>query len=104
MLIPHLKDGGRGAAWVQGAEHAHLDHSPSHKPRRRTPGVAYDFEHIYGVDASNEDIYTEILEEGVGKCLDGFNFTVFCYGQTGSGTHCRLSQSAPFAPSRKPAR
>ena len=41
----------------------------------------FSFERIFGMSASNADVYEEMAEPVVGKCLEGFNTAIFAYGQ-----------------------
>jgi hypothetical protein len=56
-----------------------FDESPTSKE------TSFSFDNIYTAQASNRQIFEEVLQPGVAKCLEGYNFTVFCYGQTGTG-------------------
>jgi kinesin family protein C2/C3 len=47
----------------------------------------YDFDHVFGPTATQQDVYTEI-KPLVSSLLDGYNVCLMAYGQTGSGkTH-----------------
>jgi len=49
---------------------------------------AYEFDRVFGEDASNEEVYRETAKRLVPKVLDGINCTIFAYGATGAGkTH-----------------
>ena len=46
---------------------------------------------VYGVEALQETIYTEAASPIIGNVLEGYNGTVFAYGQTGTGkTHTMM--------------
>eukprot|EP00092_Neocalanus_flemingeri_P041698 GFUD01045417.1.p1 GENE.GFUD01045417.1~~GFUD01045417.1.p1 ORF type:complete len:841 (+),score=290.25 GFUD01045417.1:73-2595(+) len=45
----------------------------------------YNFDQIFGSEVCQEDIYRELVNNVVQKVLEGFNATVFAYGQTGTG-------------------
>eukprot|EP00092_Neocalanus_flemingeri_P041701 GFUD01045420.1.p1 GENE.GFUD01045420.1~~GFUD01045420.1.p1 ORF type:complete len:843 (+),score=287.48 GFUD01045420.1:73-2601(+) len=45
----------------------------------------YNFDRIFGSEVCQEDIYRELVNNVVQKVLEGFNATVFAYGQTGTG-------------------
>lgn len=48
----------------------------------------YTFDHVFGPDASQADVYEGVVEPIVDEVLQGYNCTVFAYGQTGTGkTH-----------------
>jgi kinesin family member 11 len=58
---------------------------------RRQSGArhqAYAFDHVFGPESSQEEVYAKLLDPIVQDVLDGYNCTVFAYGQTGTGkTH-----------------
>ncbi|EEA06306.1 kinesin motor domain-containing protein [Cryptosporidium muris RN66] len=57
-------------------------------------GNQYTFDHIYDESATNTLIFEELARDVVGSCLDGFNATIFAYGQTSSGkTHTMMGDS-----------
>jgi hypothetical protein len=43
------------------------------------------FDHVFGSDSTNEDIYDKVGLPITNSVLDGYNGTVLAYGQTGSG-------------------
>lgn len=52
------------------------------------PKKMYTYDHVFGPDASQADVYEGIVEPIVDEVLQGYNCTVFAYGQTGTGkTH-----------------
>ncbi|EFA03966.2 hypothetical protein TcasGA2_TC014111 [Tribolium castaneum] len=48
-------------------------------------GDVFSFDHIFGVDKTNTDIYDNIVKDFVESSLNGLNSTIFAYGQTSSG-------------------
>ena len=44
---------------------------------------AYD--HIFSVDSCQEDIFSTVGKPIVEKVAEGYNGTIFAYGQTGAG-------------------
>ena len=48
-------------------------------------GQSYEFDHIFGLDTRQEDMYDIIGRPTVEDIFRGFNGTIFAYGQTGSG-------------------
>jgi chromosomal replication initiation ATPase DnaA len=52
-------------------------------------GVAgYTFDHCFNTDSTQEQVYNSTVKPAVKAVLDGYNATVFAYGQTGTGkTH-----------------
>lgn len=55
------------------------------------------FDKVYSIQTTTEDIYEDIGEPVVIKCMEGFNGCIFCYGQTGSGKTFTMygNQSSP---------
>jgi Cdc6-like AAA superfamily ATPase len=48
----------------------------------------YTFDGVFGPDATQAEVYESAIEPIVLETLEGFNCTVFAYGQTGTGkTH-----------------
>ncbi|CAG8517269.1 19698_t:CDS:2 [Gigaspora margarita] len=48
----------------------------------------FTFDHVFGPDSSQKDIYDRCIKSMVDKFLEGFNVTILAYGQTSSGkTH-----------------
>lgn len=48
----------------------------------------YTYDHVFGPDSSQKDLYDGVVEPIVDEVLQGYNCTVFAYGQTGTGkTH-----------------
>lgn len=48
----------------------------------------YTYDHVFGPDSSQQDLYDGVVEPIVDEVLQGYNCTVFAYGQTGTGkTH-----------------
>jgi kinesin family member 11 len=48
----------------------------------------YTYDHVFGPDSSQQDLYEGVVEPIVDEVLQGYNCTVFAYGQTGTGkTH-----------------
>ena len=53
-------------------------------------GQNYQLDKIFGPNASQEDVYNQ-LQPSINECFDGYNTTIFAYGQTGTGkTHTIL--------------
>lgn len=52
------------------------------------PKKTYTYDQVFGQDATQADVYEGIVEPIVDEVLQGYNCTVFAYGQTGTGkTH-----------------
>jgi len=45
----------------------------------------YTFDKVFGEKSTQQQIYDEVAAEIVQSALDGFNGTIFAYGQTGTG-------------------
>ncbi|VDP14385.1 unnamed protein product [Soboliphyme baturini] len=55
---------------------------------RQPSHCAYSFDNVFDEDDSNQTIYDESFREIICAAMEGFNGTVFAYGQTASGkTH-----------------
>ncbi|KAG2686633.1 hypothetical protein I3843_09G015600 [Carya illinoinensis] len=61
----------------------------------------FTFDKVFGPSAQQKDLYEQAVIPIVNEVLEGFNCTIFAYGQTGTGkTHtmegeCRRSKSGP---------
>lgn len=42
-------------------------------------------DHVFGKESSNRDVFEQIAHPIVRQSLEGFNGTIFAYGQTSSG-------------------
>ena len=48
----------------------------------------YGFDKVFGPYSTQEDVYDDAVRPVVDEVLDGYNCTIFAYGQTGTGkTH-----------------
>ncbi|KAL5262688.1 hypothetical protein ACHWQZ_G008176 [Mnemiopsis leidyi] len=45
----------------------------------------YTFDHVYGPESSQVDVYKGVAQSAIEEVLQGYNCTVFAYGQTGTG-------------------
>ncbi|GIY30586.1 kinesin-like protein KIN-7K, chloroplastic [Caerostris extrusa] len=59
--------------------------SPNTVYQKNSPSVAFTFDRVFGNQEENETIYTEFCSDIVKSVIDGFNGTIFAYGQTSSG-------------------
>ena len=58
------------------------------RPQATEDSKQFTFDHTYGDDAQQEEIYEETASPIVANVLEGYNGTIFAYGQTGTGkTH-----------------
>ncbi|XP_051485924.1 kinesin-like protein KIF21A isoform X6 [Apus apus] len=46
---------------------------------------AFTFDYVFNIDSQQEEIYTQCIEKLIEGCFEGYNATVFAYGQTGAG-------------------
>jgi kinesin family member 11 len=54
---------------------------------RRQKGVTgvHGYAQVFGPDSTQEKLYTNAIAPIVDEVLEGFNCTIFAYGQTGTG-------------------
>ena len=45
----------------------------------------YSFDNVFGQYATQKEVFKTMIQPVVEEALDGFNCTVFAYGQTGTG-------------------
>ena len=61
------------------------------KPQRHEVTLkkkTYTFDHVFGPYSSQKDVFKTLIQPVVDEALDGYNCTIFAYGQTGTGkTH-----------------
>ncbi|XP_063164046.1 kinesin-like protein KIF21A isoform X7 [Candoia aspera] len=46
---------------------------------------AFTFDYVFDIESQQEEIYLQCIEKLIEGCLEGYNATVFAYGQTGAG-------------------
>lgn len=51
----------------------------------RGPGKAFSFDHVFGEGVGNSELYGTLCKATVLRALEGFDTTIFAYGQTGAG-------------------
>lgn len=66
---------------------------PSSASSARDGRHAFTFDRVFGTTASQSSIYTESVSPLVQRFLDGFNTTIFAYGQTSSGKSYSMGTS-----------
>jgi len=60
------------------------------------PTRKYPFDAVFGPEASQELVYDEVVQPMLEEVLQGYNCTLFAYGQTGTGkTYVSLYLSMP---------
>lgn len=47
--------------------------------------IGFTFSEIFGQNASQAEVFDRIAKDVIGKFLEGYNGTIFAYGQTGTG-------------------
>ncbi|KAG0200966.1 hypothetical protein BGX33_010661 [Mortierella sp. NVP41] len=60
----------------------------------------FTFDHIFGTDAAQEEIYQGCVKRMVDKFMEGYNVTIMAYGQTSSGKTYTMGTGAPSAEDR----
>lgn len=75
-----------GAGVAEGGDGASLSTSADAVGKKQ-----FTFDHAYGADSTQAQVYDDIARPTVEKALQGYNGTIFAYGQTGSGkTHTMM--------------
>uniref|UniRef100_A0A8D2L255 Kinesin family member 21A n=1 Tax=Varanus komodoensis TaxID=61221 RepID=A0A8D2L255_VARKO len=46
---------------------------------------AFTFDYVFDIESQQEEIYVQCMEKLIEGCFEGYNATVFAYGQTGAG-------------------
>jgi len=54
-------------------------------PKRSTQYRTYSFDHVFGPTTTQQHLYDVMCRPIVDEVLQGFNCTIFAYGQTGTG-------------------
>ncbi|XP_039304162.1 kinesin-related protein 4 [Solenopsis invicta] len=52
--------------------------------KKRADG-GFEFDHIFDMNATNNDVFNDVVRPIVDAAVNGFNGTIFAYGQTSSG-------------------
>lgn len=66
--------------------------------KHRTCQKDYQFDEVFRPDCSQMHIYYRVLEPLITEVLQGYNCTVFAYGQTGTGkTHTIIGKLDSFS-------
>ncbi|KAA1080553.1 Kinesin- protein 11 [Puccinia graminis f. sp. tritici] len=71
----------------EGAGLATTDYSSSlvDDPKRSANIKVYPFDHVFGPEADQALIFTDVVAPILTEVLQGYNCTIFAYGQTGTG-------------------
>ncbi|KAH0616519.1 hypothetical protein JD844_027676, partial [Phrynosoma platyrhinos] len=46
---------------------------------------AFTFDYVFDIESQQEEIYVQCIDKLIEGCFEGYNATVFAYGQTGAG-------------------
>ncbi|CAJ0580049.1 unnamed protein product, partial [Mesorhabditis spiculigera] len=65
-----------------------------------SPNKDFTFDGAYFIDSTGEQIYNEIVYPLVESVIEGYNGTVFAYGQTGAGKTFSMQGLADVAPQK----
>ena len=84
--------GNKKANYARGRQHERIDvytspiraNEKSVSPPRNRDKI-FAFDHSFGKDSTQEDLFKKTTESLCPTLLDGFNSTVFAYGSTGAG-------------------
>ena len=52
---------------------------------REAPAKTFTFDTVFGADSTQLDVYNRVARPIVDNVLEGYNGTIFTYGQTGTG-------------------
>ena len=83
-LTPAERKAGYKSTWEQQGGSI-WQGSPGLLQRAVVPTQVYSFDHVFGANESTSDIHRAVAESRVARLLQGYNATVFAYGQTSSG-------------------
>ena len=62
----------------------------------------FAFDHVYGEESSQAELYETTARPVVESCLEGYNATIFAYGQTGTGKTSARTASGKGSRSPRP--
>lgn len=60
--------------------------------KRPNRNISFQYDRVYGPDATNKEIFEEMLKDLTDHLIEGYNSTVFAYGATGSGKRILLGK------------
>ncbi|ORZ08059.1 P-loop containing nucleoside triphosphate hydrolase protein, partial [Lobosporangium transversale] len=60
----------------------------------------FTFDHVFGTNATQEEIYQGSVKRMVDKFMEGYNVTIMAYGQTSSGKTYTMGTGAPSSEDR----
>lgn len=57
-------------------------------PAGKKTSKSFNFDKVFGMYSTQEEIFDQMVKPIVDEALAGFNCTIFAYGQTGTGKVC----------------
>ena len=57
----------------------------SYGPAGKKTTKAFNFDRVFGMYSTQEEVFDQVVRPIVDETLAGFNCTIFAYGQTGTG-------------------
>ena len=77
-----------GQASVVATETAEKKVTVQYGPAGKKASKTFNFDKVFGTYSTQEEVFDQMVRPIVSECLEGFNCTIFAYGQTGTGkTH-----------------
>ncbi|KAI8452321.1 P-loop containing nucleoside triphosphate hydrolase protein, partial [Phakopsora pachyrhizi] len=68
-----------------GLTHTGFGSSLVEDPKKNSDIKTYPFDHVFGPEADQALIFTDVVSPILNEVLQGYNCTIFAYGQTGTG-------------------
>ncbi|KAF6003978.1 hypothetical protein F1559_004585 [Cyanidiococcus yangmingshanensis] len=91
ILVREAETKGASESWraiPHAAQVVRVGRLPTGAGGATTCPAAFCFDHVFGKESTNEEVYRQVARPLVESALQGYNGTVFAYGQTSSGkTH-----------------
>ncbi|KAG6923331.1 kinesin family member 3C [Chelydra serpentina] len=86
-MPPHEQEGGSGRLRAGLGDGRETGASDPPEPQGRPGGAAktFTFDAVYDASSKQADLYDETVRPLIDSVLQGFNGTIFAYGQTGTG-------------------
>ena len=92
------KEFDNGSTEIVAIDQSVMQVSLEHPQQKENPRV-FTFDMVYGGDSKQQDVYDECGFGLVENVIEGYNGTMFAYGQTGCGkTHTMMGPSHPKGP------
>jgi Cdc6-like AAA superfamily ATPase len=58
---------------------------PDDSEKKKKARERFAFERVYGRDASQQEVFENTCRPSIMNAIEGYNVTIFAYGQTGTG-------------------